>query len=195
MDSRFSNSFQLEALEPRLLLAAEPLAGFVSDYVSGSDIAQAIEESVDIGKQGLPASGEIRGMVWFDSNQDGIFDQGEAGVGDWEVFLDSDGDGQLDVTESTQSFESTDVDKPFGMPASTLIQSTLTVSAPAAKLTDVNLKVSVTHPDLFNMNINLTAPDGTTAVFDLLGYSLTGENMVDTVLDDEAATLPVFSPR
>ncbi len=187
MEHRSTDPFQLEPLEPRLLLSADPLTEALPSSVSEPNTTPTIVETPKIGKQGVGDTGEIRGAVWFDTNQDGIFDMGEPGIGGWEVFLDSNGNGALDVTETPAVFASTDVDKPFGTPQPNFINSTVLVSGITGNLADLNLRLNVTHPNLPDMNVNLTAPDGTTMAFDLLGYSLSGANLVDTVLDDEAS--------
>ena len=56
-------------------------------------------------------AGDITGAVYNDINGDGIRDQGEDGVANWTVFLDTDEDGVLDtgepsdVTDGDGSFE------------------------------------------------------------------------------------------
>ncbi len=43
-----------------------------------------------------PTTAEAGGLVWNDLNADGIHDAGEPGLEGWQVYLDLDGDGQLD---------------------------------------------------------------------------------------------------
>jgi hypothetical protein len=57
--------------------------------------------TVDIGafEANFGANGEIHGIVWNDLNGDGILDANESGLPGRTVFLDTDGDGQVDPTE------------------------------------------------------------------------------------------------
>ncbi|HRK31238.1 MAG TPA: SdrD B-like domain-containing protein, partial [Tepidisphaeraceae bacterium] len=48
-----------------------------------------------------PALGSISGRVWNDQNSDGFINAGEAGIAGWTVFIDSNGDGVLDVGENS----------------------------------------------------------------------------------------------
>lgn len=52
---------------------------------------------VDFGLEAAPAA--ISGVKFEDLNGDGIRDEGEAGLEGWTIFLDADGDGELDAGE------------------------------------------------------------------------------------------------
>lgn len=53
--------------------------------------------TVEVGER---AADEVSGVVWWDRDNDGARDQGEEGVPDVPVFLDGDGDGELDADEA-----------------------------------------------------------------------------------------------
>ena len=46
-----------------------------------------------------PGSGRIAGVIWFDRDGDGVRETGEEGIPGMAVFLDDDGDGELDPGE------------------------------------------------------------------------------------------------
>ena len=53
----------------------------------------------------LLASGEIHGSVWSDLNANGVWDDGESGQAGVTVYLDTNGNGQLDVDQNEQPLE------------------------------------------------------------------------------------------
>ncbi|MGH7178109.1 MAG: SdrD B-like domain-containing protein, partial [Tepidisphaeraceae bacterium] len=44
----------------------------------------------------------VRGTVFFDADQDGVRDAGESGIEGWRVFIDKNGNGKWDPTESSR---------------------------------------------------------------------------------------------
>ncbi len=66
--------------------------------------------------------------------------------------------------------------------------STIVASGLAAPIHDVNVRVSLTHTFDADLDVFLVAPDGTRVeLFTDVGGS--GQNFINTVLDDEATTL------
>jgi serine-aspartate repeat-containing protein C/D/E len=57
-----------------------------------------VVENVDFGNR---AEGKLSGYVWRDYDEDGQREQGEPGLADWTVFVDTNGNGTLDVEENS----------------------------------------------------------------------------------------------
>ena len=128
------------------------------------------------------AAATIRGGKWYDADQDGIWDAAEPGLPDWTVFLDLNGNGILDGGSRTVS--STDV--PKSILDYTTTTSTLLVSG-GGSLTDVNVTLNITHTYDADLDAYLVSPSGTAVeLFSYVGGS--GDNFINTTLDDEAAT-------
>ena len=49
--------------------------------------------------EAAPELGEIRGYKWHDLDGDGVWDDGEPGLGGWQIYLDSNSNGQHDAGE------------------------------------------------------------------------------------------------
>ncbi len=58
-----------------------------------------VAQDIDFGSfQGFQPA-EIHGAKWNDLNADGVWDAGEPGLADWIIYLDANGNGQVDVGE------------------------------------------------------------------------------------------------
>lgn len=67
-------------------------------------------------------------------------------------------------------------------------QSTLTINAGSATITDLNVHLNITHDYMPDLDVTLTAPDGNVVgLFNDIGGTGIGLNSMDLVLDDEAA--------
>ncbi len=107
--------FQL--LESPLGMAIDPTSGLISWAPGQQDIgSHHVTVEVDDGRGGIATQvfdlnvsasppGSISGVVFDDTNQDGVQQATEAGLQGWTVFLDTNADGQL---EAGESFTTTD---------------------------------------------------------------------------------------
>jgi hypothetical protein len=104
-------------------------AGTYSAIAYGGNVAGTIDlGTVVVGSQNvkvdaetttanyLPEGGTISGIVWEDTDEDGVRDAGEAGMSGWIVYLDADNDGQRDLEEFSAE---TDIAGAFMMTAVT----------------------------------------------------------------------------
>jgi subtilisin-like proprotein convertase family protein/subtilisin family serine protease len=122
------------------------------------------------------------GRIFDDANGDGLQEPGEPGLPGRVLFVDTNGNGVLDPpTEST--FTST---TPLELADDATTTSQLALSGLGTPITDVNVRLNITHTWDSDLDVFLIAPDGTRVeLFTDVGGS--GENFTDTVLDDQAA--------
>ncbi|MBX7103266.1 MAG: S8 family serine peptidase [Gemmataceae bacterium] len=126
----------------------------------------------------------VEGTVFVDRNQDGLKNSGEATAGaGWVVFDDANNNGLFDVGGGT--FNSTAV--PVAIPDNTKVTSTVTVTGVIGTLTDVDVRLNITHTYDADVDIFLIAPDGTRIELSTDNGG-SGQNYVNTVFDDSAAT-------
>jgi|GEM_PF-3076673 len=62
---------------------------------------------VNFGMSNVPITGAIEGYKWQDLNNNGLRENNEPGLADWQIYLDVNGDGKLNEGEPTKT---TDVD-------------------------------------------------------------------------------------
>ena len=93
---------------------AVPGTGFWNVRASAGNFAT----QVDFGNAALP--GTITGQVFRDLNNNSIRDAGEAGIENWQVFLDEDGDNALDAGETVVT---TDPEGRYSFPDITPLQT------------------------------------------------------------------------
>jgi subtilisin-like proprotein convertase family protein len=130
--------------------------------------------------------GEIRGQKWNDVNGDGVKDVGEEGLAGWRIFLDENGNGQLDASFQT-TVHSEDV--PQILEDYTTVKSELFFQG-VRSIFDVNVTLDITHTFVGDLNAYLISPAGTRVkLFSDVGIPRTGDNFTNTTFDDEAATL------
>ncbi len=80
------------AVRNRILDNVDPIPELNGITVSGGRLNAANALSA-------PQPGSIAGTVWNDADNDGIRDQGESGMHGWNVYLDANGNGNLDRGE------------------------------------------------------------------------------------------------
>jgi subtilisin-like proprotein convertase family protein/subtilisin family serine protease len=125
---------------------------------------------------------QIVGRVFEDANGNGAPNANDPGIGGRSVYLDADGDGVFD--SGTTPYLN---DIPVAIGDNATFTSNTTVSGVAGAVNDVNVTVNITHTWDADLNVYLIAPDGTRVeLFTAVGGS--GDNFVNTVLDDQAAT-------
>lgn len=140
-----------------------------------------------------PDSNDIRGTVWQDTNGDGQHQAGENGLADQTVYLDQNNNGQFDSSTTTVTSSTIKAIPDAGSTASTMSFTG------TGLVTDINVTVNITHPYDSDLTVYLISPQGTRVTL-FSGVGGSGDNFVNTVLDDEAATaidagLPAFTGR
>ena len=78
-------------------------------------------------------------------------------------------------------------DVPIPIPGSATVVSTLLISGATTGITDVNVSLTITHPYDYYLDVFLVGPTGTRVEL-FTGVGSSGDNFVNTILDDEAAT-------
>ena len=130
----------------------------------------------------LNGTAEIHGAVWNDLDGDGLRDANEPGLEGWMVYLDENGNGLRDT--GALDVASTDVPQPIEDHSTAA--SELTIDGLAGTVSDLNVGLNITHTFDSDLSAFLTSPAGTRIeLFSRVDGS--GNNFVDTVLDDEAA--------
>ncbi|MDB5336610.1 MAG: regulatory domain of in-like proprotein convertase, partial [Planctomycetaceae bacterium] len=130
----------------------------------------------------VPAS--ISGTVFRDDDASGTQNGAEPGLAGRTVYLDLNNNGVLDVSTTTV-FNSTDTPKP--LPDAPNILSTRTISGLSGVITDINVTVNISHPNVGDLYVTLISPANTPVILaNYLGG--TGDNYTSTTFDDEAAT-------
>jgi subtilisin-like proprotein convertase family protein len=125
--------------------------------------------------------GAIRGQKWNDLDSDGIKDSGEPGLQGWTIFIDKNGNGELDVV--SQTISSSDVPK-VAAPSSSA-SSTILVEG-FDLIDDVNVTLNISQTIDSSAQVFLIGPSGT-AIQLFAGVGASGSNFTNTTLDDEAA--------
>lgn len=121
-------------------------------------------------------------QVFHDNNSDGNFDTAEAPLPGRTVYLDANDNGVFEAPQVTTLANTTAVP----VPDETTQTSTITVSGVAGEILDVNVQVNIATTWAADVDLFLVHPDGTRIeLFTDVGGS--GDNFVDTILDDSAA--------
>jgi subtilisin-like proprotein convertase family protein len=128
--------------------------------------------------------GYISGSVYNDLDGDGTRDATEPGLSGWTVFRDDNNNGVVDIVGTKAITNST----PTNLPDLATTTSTLNVIGLTGAVTDVNLKLNITHTYDGDLQIFLTSPAGTKITL-CSNVGGPGQNFQDTVFDDEAAVL------
>jgi subtilisin-like proprotein convertase family protein len=124
----------------------------------------------------------IAGNVFEDWDGDNLFDAQDVKLAGRMVYIDANNNGQFDtVPVSYASAASTPITD------LTTVTSTITVAGFAGFIADVNVNINITHTWDSDLNVTLISPAGVRVpLFAAVGGN--GDNFVNTVLDDEAAT-------
>jgi subtilisin-like proprotein convertase family protein len=121
---------------------------------SGADITD-----VDFGNW-IPEvkPGLIQGQKFSDTNQNGVKDDGEAGLPGWIVYIDVNNNGVRDIASTPTVIDSTDVAKPI-LDLKT-VQSHVNVG-PLGTVFNVEVKLDITHSYMADLTAYLVSPAGT----------------------------------
>lgn len=124
----------------------------------------------------------IAGTVFEDWDGDGSFDAQDVPLAGRMVYIDANTNGQFDITPvSYPSSGSTAI-----LDLAT-VTSTITVAGFTGFIADVNVNINITHTWDSDLNVTLISPAGVRVPL-FAGVGGSGDNFVNTVLDDEAST-------
>jgi subtilisin family serine protease/subtilisin-like proprotein convertase family protein len=124
---------------------------------------------------------QVEGVAYHDLNADGVRNAGEPLLANRTVFADFNNNGLVDgplVVNSTNV--------PVAIPDNATVTSTLNVSGFAGAITDINVKLNITHTYTADLKLELVGPGGQ-AVTLASGVGGSGDNFFNTVFDDQAA--------
>lgn len=131
---------------------------------------------------GTGVNNRFYGQVFNDFNGNGAFDGNEPPAAGRQLFVDANNNGLFEVPVTTNYVNNTAVD----VPDVATVTSSLVVSGVLGTIADVNLKLNIATPFVADMDVYLIHPDGTRVeLFTDVGGS--GDNFVDTILDDQAS--------
>ena len=124
----------------------------------------------------------VSGRVFADLNGDGN-GSGDPPLAGWTVYIDANNNSAVDA--GTATYNSSDV--PKSIPNVSMIRSALTISPGPGPITDVNVRLNISHNNDADLSAYLISPYGTRVMlFSDVGGS--GNNFNNTTLDDQAAT-------
>lgn len=123
-------------------------------------------------------------------NSDGVADNG-FGIG--EITIEPIADGSYEIFADfedvagnvTSGYDFAVINTPTPLVDAGFTQAMFDVQGLFGNITDLDIKLSLTHPDLSELDFTIQAPDGTVVNS---GAIFTGANFVNTVFDDDAAT-------
>jgi subtilisin-like proprotein convertase family protein len=124
----------------------------------------------------------VTGNFWNDANRNAVKDADEANLAGWVAFADLDNDGVADSGTISAAG-----DAPVAIPDLGEAISTAYVSGASGAVTDVDVKLNITHTFDGDLEVYLTSPSGQRVeLIHRIGAS--GDNFTGTTLNDEAAT-------
>ncbi len=126
----------------------------------------------------------ISGTVFSDTNDNGVLDDGELGLGGWTVFDDANNDGVLNPTAQATAAAA---DLPIAIPDLKTVTSSITVSGFDGLVSDVNVNLTLHHTFDSDLVITLIAPNGTQVTLASKNGG-SANNFISTVFDDQAAS-------
>jgi large repetitive protein len=124
----------------------------------------------------------IAGYAFEDLDGDGVRDPGEPAQQSWQIYLDQNNNGVLDSIEFK-------VNPNLAIPDNnaTGITSVQTVSGLDGGIIDLNVRLTIVHTWVGDLEISLISPAGTTIPL-ITRRGGSGDNFTDTLLDDAAET-------
>lgn len=136
----------------------------------------------NVSSEAVPA--QVSGTIFEDRNGNGTLGTGESVLASVPVLFDTNGNNALDTLD-TDTFT---VSPGLGFDPTDIV-SPLTVSGLTGFITDVNVRVNITHPFVADIVLFLQSPNGDVVeLFSERGGA--GDNLVNTVFDD-SATVPI----
>ncbi len=178
-------TYRVRSVPPSGWTASGPTGGFY-DVTIGSTNDDFPGRNFGYGK-----NDRIYGYVFHDKDSDGLAEAGEEPLADRLLYLDANNNGVREISNAQTLTNSTPIDIPDFSGAPAPVTSTITAAGFTGTLTDVNVRVNITHTWDADLDVVLIAPDGTRVrLFDDVGGG--GDNFANTILDDEAST-PITS--
>jgi subtilisin-like proprotein convertase family protein/subtilisin family serine protease len=142
----------------------------------------ADEGTVAFTLAGMALVPSATGLVYEDWNGNGTREVNEPGLAGQMVYLDANGDGQLNAATYART-----PNTPIPDDNATGITDSVAVSGLSGSVLDVNVQVEITHPYVGDLVLELVSPSG--AIVTLAnGRGGSGDNFSETIFDDEAAT-------
>lgn len=132
---------------------------------------------------GLGKNNRFYGFVYADANANGSHDGGDVPLADRTLFVDINSNGKFDEPSGGSYINSSDLPIPD---TNTKVYSSINLSGLTTPITDVNVRVEITHTWVSDLDVFLIAPDGTRVEL----FTDVGGNGIDfkgTILDDQAA--------
>jgi len=183
---------ELRTAEDELIASAAPTNSFGATIVfnlqpgSYRVVVASQGNYGDVGQYTLTANvqaASLEGRVFLDADRDGTLDEGESGLAGWTVFDDLNRNG---VWDAAPQFVLPAADTPLAIPSGGTVRSTLVTSGLTGTIQDVNVRLTLQHPDVSRLVLALTEPSGASIV--LMAVNPTGgTSMLDTRFDDQAA--------
>ncbi len=146
-----------------------------------NDLDEAIFTFDVTGTAIVPSLG---GSVFEDWDGDGTKDAQDSTLSGRTVYIDRNANGLFDSNLSTGTFSNT---TPLNILDNTKVISTLAVSGVTNFISDVNVRLNISHTWDADLVITLVAPNGTRVTL-ISAAGLDGDNFTNTVLDDEATS-------
>jgi subtilisin-like proprotein convertase family protein/subtilisin family serine protease len=133
---------------------------------------------------GSSRNGRVYTHAFVDANGNGVRDAGEGPASPRTIFVDGNQNGVIDSgTLTTVSSGAISV----ALPDNSTVTRTLAVSGLAGNVADMNVRVNMTHTWDGDVRLVLISPSGTRVPL-VTNRGGSGDNFVNTVFDDEAAT-------
>lgn len=185
-DSLGAYSFTVTAGSNRIRAVAEPTYNPTSPAgnvylvtVATNDVAGPF----NFGFRQTP--GSVSGTTFNDFDGDSVRDANEPVLGGRRVFIDEDDDGVLDSATATNTFSNSNS---LALPAQGNVRSPIVVGNDFGSIVDVDVSLSITHPNVGDLSVFLISPTGTRVRL-AANVGGTGNNFTGTVFDDAATTL------
>jgi subtilisin-like proprotein convertase family protein len=171
--------------------------GFNSTYPTGNvhNVTVTTNQQAypyNFGVRQTPSS--VTGSMWEDYDGNTVHDTNEPVMAGRSVFLDANNNGVLDSTTVNQTFAQ---NTSLAIPDLSTVRSTIAVPADQGRVTDINVTLKITHPNITDLTAYLISPSGTRVkLFQTLTSNGPGFN--NTTFDDSASTsindaIPPFS--
>lgn len=133
---------------------------------------------------GLAQQNAVYGYAYDDQNGNGSQGGTEPGLPNWRVYLDANLNGVYDAGVSTTDSGTVNIGIPDNNTNWTSIP--LAVSGFTGNIVDVNVLINASHTWVADVEFRLVGPSGTTVNL-ITRRGGSGDNFVNTVLDDQAA--------
>lgn len=158
--------------------------GWTSSVITSYEITISDPNDVNPGTDfGFGKNDRLYSFIFDDEDGNGVLGSLETPLADRTTFLDLNGNGILDSPQTQSTTNST----PVNIFDNAVVTSTIVVAGRSGVITDVDVRVNITHTWNSDLDVFLIAPDGTRVELftDVGGGS---QNFLDTILDDDADT-------